>query len=348
MSLTYRHASREDADDTLNQILDLIVEGTWDWDGHTGTVRRSPNWYRMLGYEVGIFREDVFTWENLIHPDDYAAVMQHIEGFIKGENPTYCIEYRCLRANHDYMWIRDRAKIIERFPDGRAARIIGAHLDIQQEKRLQQELEAKVQLLQRGKIRLEQLIEDKTRELEFKNTELKRRIAEIEYYSNTDTLTGVANRKSFEENLIKEISRAKRYHHSLSLAMFDLDFFKEINDIHGHATGDRVLREIAQAVQVNLRGIDLLARWGGEEFTLILPNLALEDAMLVAEKLRGLIAGNSFDSSLSVTASFGVTEFDDDSVDTLLRRADAALYQAKARGRNRVEQQTKSDLAVST
>ncbi len=203
MHPTYRHVSAEAADFTLNHLLDLLTEGSWDWDGQTGKVRRSPGWYRMLGYAPGAFREDIFTWENLIHPDDYPAVMQQIEAFIKGEHPVYSVEYRCRRADGEFIWIRDRARIVEHHPDGRAARIIGVHLDIQLVKLLQQELEEKAQLLQRGKVRLEQLIDEKTRELETRNDELRSRIAEIEYYSNTDTLTGIANRKRFEDILDK-------------------------------------------------------------------------------------------------------------------------------------------------
>ncbi|GGO81496.1 diguanylate cyclase [Marinobacterium nitratireducens] len=348
MHSTYCHSSAEAADFTLNQLLDLISEGSWDWDGHTGKVRRSPGWYRMLGYQPGAFREDVFTWENLIHPDDYSAVMQHIDAFIKGERPDYRIEYRCRRATGDFIWILDRARIVEHDPDGRAARIIGVHLDIQREKQLQQELEQKVQLLQRGKVRLEQLVNEKTLELESRNEELHRRIAEIEYYSNTDTLTGIANRKRFEEALTNEISRARRYQHALSLVMFDLDFFKQINDSRGHSAGDRVLREMAGLVRANLRDIDIFARWGGEEFTLVLPDLELENAFRVAEKLRQLIQDATFGDGIKITASFGVTEFDEDEIDEILRRADIALYQAKQRGRNRVEQKTKSGLAVQS
>ncbi len=130
--------------------------------------------------------------------------------------------------------------------------------------------------------------------------------------------------------------------------MFDLDFFKQINDSLGHSAGDRVLREMARLVGANLRDIDMFARWGGEEFTLILPDLELDSACHVAEKLRQLIQDATFGDGVTVTASFGVTEFADDEVDALLRRADIALYQAKQHGRNRVESREKSDSTVSS
>lgn len=347
MYLTYQHGTVDEADQTLNHLLDLITEGSWDWDACTGTVRRSPGWYRMLGYEVGNFPQDVFTWENLIHPDDYPTVMRHIEAFIRGEQPTYCIEYRCRRVEGDYLWIRDRAKAVERFQDGRAARIIGAHLDIQREILLQQALAEKDRLLQHGQLRLEQVIQEKTQQLEAKNDELKQRIADIEYFSNTDTLTGIANRKSFEENLNREISRARRYRHALSLAIVDIDYFKRINDTLGHNCGDRVLRSVVQLVRSNIRDLDFFARWGGEEFTLIFPGLGLEEACLVAEKLRELIERHEIEPDLGVTASFGLTQFDDDAFDDLMRRADDALYRAKSLGRNRVEHLVRTDTIAS-
>jgi len=338
MHLTYQHGTLDEADLTLNHLLDLLAEGSWDWNGRCGTVRRSPGWFRMLGYEIGVLQPDVFTWENLIHPEDYPTVMRHIEGFIRGEQPDYCIEYRVRRAEGDYLWIRDRAKVVERFPDGRAARIIGAHLDIQREKLLQYSLQEKDRLLQHGQLRLEQVIREKTQLLEAKNDELKQRIAEIDYYSNTDTLTGIANRKCFEETLNREIARARRYRHALSLAILDIDHFKRINDNHGHNCGDRVLRSVAQLVGSNIRDVDFFARWGGEEFILIFPGLQLEDAARAAEKLRELIEYHAIEPGLGVTASFGLTRFDDDAFDELMRRADEALYRAKSLGRNRVEQ----------
>lgn len=335
---TYRHRTPEEADETLNHLLDVIAEGTWDWHGATGRVERSPGWYRMLGYDVGIFRQDVFTWENLIHPDDYPRVMNRIEGFINGALETYCIEYRCKQADGQYLWILDRAKIIERNPDGSAARIIGAHQDIHRQKTLHEELSEKDRLLKAGNMTLENLLKQKTVELETKNRELEEKIREIEYISNTDRLTGIPNRKKFEETIGKEISRAKRYGHPLSLAILDLDLFKQINDTHGHDTGDQVLRQIADLIRNHLRSVDFFARWGGEEFTIIFPDLNLESAVHASEKLRYLIEQLEIDRNLSVTSSFGLSQFDgQDSFEELLQRADKALYRAKKLGRNRVE-----------
>jgi diguanylate cyclase (GGDEF)-like protein/PAS domain S-box-containing protein len=340
MHETYQHDALNEADATLNQVLDIIVEGTWDWHADSGLVVRNPGWYRMLGYAVGGLKEDVFTWENIIHPDDYARVVDYIGNFISGAQAEYCIDYRCKKADGDYLWIRDRARIISHYPDGSASRIIGAHENIDQQKAIQVELIEQNRHLRDDSITLEYSLQQKALELEAKNHELEAKIREVEYISNIDQLTEIANRKRFEEEIQLEIHRAQRYKHPLSLAIFDLDLFKEINDTHGHNTGDRVLRSTVNLVRNYIRSLDRFARWGGEEFTLILPSMELAPAVQACEKLRSLIQQHSVEPGLCITASFGVSEFDpDDSFEDLLRRADDALYRAKALGRNRVEAQ---------
>ena len=126
MEKLYRHESLEASEKTLWNILELIREGIWDWNVRSGEVYRSPGWYRMLGYEVGSLKDDVLTWENIIHPDDYLRVMAHFEAYIKGRSDRYCIEYRCKCRNGRYLWIEDKAKIIETSPEGKVLRVIGA------------------------------------------------------------------------------------------------------------------------------------------------------------------------------------------------------------------------------
>jgi diguanylate cyclase (GGDEF)-like protein len=123
----------------------------------------------------------------------------------------------------------------------------------------------------------------------------------------------------------------------LSLLLFDIDHFKTINDTHGHLAGDQVLVELTRRVRQHLRTGDLLARWGGEEFVVLLPHTRGEDALELAEKLRHLIAGEPFPAAGQVTSSFGVAEFrPHETSDLWLTRVDGALYAAKAGGRNRV------------
>jgi len=154
----------------------------------------------------------------------------------------------------------------------------------------------------------------------------------------TDSLTGIANRRAFSELLESEIVRARRYGAPLALIMYDIDNFKEVNDTHGHDTGDEILKGVTDLVRTNIRAADATARWGGEEFVILAPQCDFKGAAAMAEKLRATIAGATFDKAGTVTASFGVAVLDArDNQASLLKKADAALYKAKANGRNRVE-----------
>lgn len=157
-----------------------------------------------------------------------------------------------------------------------------------------------------------------------------------------DGLTQVHNKRSFEVALEREVSRACRYHRHVSLIMFDIDHFKTINDTRGHIAGDTVLRQLAALAGANVRREDVLARVGGEEFALLVPEIPVDRARLVAEKLRALVERTPFrfeDGEIAVTASFGTAGISPDtpmSPMELYRRADERLYQAKKAGRNRV------------
>ena len=341
MHKTYQHSSAVASDNTLNNILDIIVEGVWDWNANTTIVTRSPGWYRMLGYEVAILRPDVFAWENLIHPEDYPRVMLQFERYISGEIDTYAIEYRCEKSDGSYLWIVDRGAIVARNLDGSVARMIGAHHDIHQQIIAQTDLIEQNKLLQDGNLSLEKMIAQKTYELAKKNQQLERKIIEVESVANIDSLTQVANRKSFESELSKEIMRANRYLHPLSLVMFDLDKFKEINDKHGHKVGDNILCSISKLVAENIRDVDLFARWGGDEFVIIFPELSQKQAHQSSEKLRKIISEYKKINKLSVTCSFGVAQYKDgDSINSLFQRVDKQLYTSKKLGRNQVYSET--------
>lgn len=159
----------------------------------------------------------------------------------------------------------------------------------------------------------------------------------LEKQASTDTLTGIYNRMKFDEKLMTEIKRAHRYNSPLSFVMFDIDYFKQVNDTYGHSAGDNVLKRLARLVAANIRDTDIFARWGGEEFVIQLPGLPLARAIIFAEKLRRKIEEYDFKEPEKVTVSFGVTAFQDgDDNITLTNRADTALYSAKKSGRNQV------------
>ncbi len=169
---------------------------------------------------------------------------------------------------------------------------------------------------------------------------LKALTQELREVSNRDGLTRLFNRRYIEENLSKEFSRARRYEQPLALILCDIDHFKQINDNHGHLAGDEVLRIISQRLHHNLRDTDILGRYGGEEFLIVLPNTGTSGGKVLAERLRNAIESEpvSFgDTQLNITISLGITELHKDShnYEQLIGEADQALYRAKESGRNR-------------
>ncbi|MGQ5525532.1 GGDEF domain-containing protein [Chitinimonas sp. PSY-7] len=168
---------------------------------------------------------------------------------------------------------------------------------------------------------------------------LARRERHLRALTLTDPLTGLANRRHFEDFTQKEYLRIQRSGGTLSVIMVDIDHFKRVNDRYGHAIGDEVLRHVADLLSKGTREVDLAARFGGEEFVLLLPGTNVDGAMICAENLRISVQEtqvSAFPERLS--ASFGVAQYQvGDTIDSLLKRADEALYVAKNGGRNRVE-----------
>lgn len=159
----------------------------------------------------------------------------------------------------------------------------------------------------------------------------------LEKQATTDPLTGIFNRIKFDQCLMAEIARVGRYNSSLAFIIFDIDHFKNVNDLYGHSAGDDVLKRLAKLVETNIRETDIFARWGGEEFVIQAPGIALADAVMFAEKLRVAIEQYDFNQPKKITASFGVTVYKKgDNSSRLINRADKALYLAKENGRNQV------------
>lgn len=155
--------------------------------------------------------------------------------------------------------------------------------------------------------------------------------------SVTDPLTQIYNRRKFDDRLELEIHRAARFKRPFSVIMFDIDHFKDINDTFGHEVGDETLKTLTNIVSGHARATDTFARWGGEEFIILVVETPLEGACLFAEKLRKAIEGSASDATGKITCSFGVTEFrETDDITSIAKRVDDALYEAKDSGRNRV------------
>jgi diguanylate cyclase (GGDEF)-like protein len=170
------------------------------------------------------------------------------------------------------------------------------------------------------------------------NKALELEARELAGQAHTDPLTGALNRQGLREALLKRLQATGHYSDGLAVIFVDLDFFKRINDQHGHETGDEVLRRFAALVRAHIRAADKLVRWGGEEFLLVCPETNAEQAALLAEKLRTSMELETWPNALAVTASFGVSEIQSgEDIGAAITRADGALYRAKAGGRNRVE-----------
>ncbi len=180
---------------------------------------------------------------------------------------------------------------------------------------------------------------DKARtELGERNELLQAQTAKLEELATTDALTGAYNRRKFNGLILAEIARVRRYEHPLSLLILDIDHFKRVNDTHGHEAGDEVLVVLAGLIRAGIRATDSLARWGGEEFVVLSPEVTVDEAMGLAERLRGAAGEYEYSFAGRVTVSLGVAQHRaGETPDELFARADEALYAAKEGGRDRVE-----------
>lgn len=169
------------------------------------------------------------------------------------------------------------------------------------------------------------------------HAELAIRNMKLEEISATDSLTKLKNRSKLDEEIQEELDKAERYGKTFSVVLADIDHFKNINDEHGHDFGDQVLVEFAGVIRQNVRKVDIVGRWGGEEFMMILPETDMENAIIAAEKMRRVVEEHDFSIVNKLTASFGVTSYrEGDGVKEVFNRVDKRLYRAKEHGRNRV------------
>ena len=230
-------------------------------------------------------------------------------------------------------------------PQGSEMREIAMALNVMS-KRLKEhvtDLESQVQNRTDVLSKVNAMMHQEIQERQKSAQELQKYANQLEYLARTDELTQAFNRRHFLQELEKEVDRSKRYKRPLSVLVLDLDYFKDVNDTYGHASGDAVLQALSAACSSILRTEDVFARMGGEEFGILFPETGLEEAVQVAERIRKLVqhlkvtAENG--ATIRFTASLGVTSLqeDDQSLESLLQRADRALYAAKESGRNRVE-----------
>jgi len=280
-----------------------------DAKGVRGFFNRS-----LMGF-VGLDAESIgdADWIECIHPEDRPAYLALIGNILAAPQAGEA-EYRLRRYDGQYHWFLE--KILPRIDASNAFRgLTASATDISTLKEAQA-------LLSRTNLELEQ--------------EVARRTAQLEQLMLTDPLTGIGNRRLLTRRLAEETMRAQRHKRPLCTIFFDLDHFKRINDVYGHAAGDAVLAGVADSLKACLREYDLLGRFGGEEFVVLLPETGIDDALQVAERMRLDVAGMRLPQiPETITVSAGLAEWmADETGEDLLRRSDRALYRAKEAGRN--------------
>ena len=293
-----------ESEERYKRLINAVTAYTYSVevrDGHAISTRHNMGCFPITGYNPEDYESDPYLWHEMIYPDDKMMVENLIQQILAGsEVPP--VEHRIIRRDGTVVWIRNT--------------MVPYH----DEKGLMTGLMT----------RYNGLIEDIT-ERKLAEEELKR-------LATTDKLTGAYNRTKFKEIMGREIERVKRYNQPLSIMIFDIDHFKDVNDRYGHSAGDYVLKTIADIVRENIRKIDYFVRWGGEEFMIISSETNLNEAYVLAERIRETIESYIFEDNGKVTISLGVTEFkENDTEDSLTKRADNAMYEAKKKGRNRVE-----------
>jgi diguanylate cyclase (GGDEF)-like protein/PAS domain S-box-containing protein len=299
----------------LQTTIDGAGVGTWDWDIVSGLVRYNERWARMMGLALDEVPRTLEGWQLLLHPDDGAHTRSVLQAHLADPGVPYRTEFRMRGRTGDWTWVMAAGAVIERGADGRARRMTGVHVDITERKKLEQALSDA---------------------------------------ALTDALTRLPNRAGIQQALARCVARANADRSSRFAVLFmDFDRFKLVNDSLGHDAGDELLRQIARRVKLALRPSDDVARlcsepvWpdvagrlGGDEFVVLLDRIARpDDAVTVAQRLLEALAApyDLCGRQVQSTASIGVVTSDVscESVESVLRDADTAMYEAKRRGRGR-------------
>ncbi|MFT6986660.1 MAG: diguanylate cyclase (GGDEF)-like protein/PAS domain S-box-containing protein [Psychromonas sp.] len=311
------------------QRLELVIESTgvgiWDWWIKSGETIFNERWANIIGYTLDeISPVNIDTWIKYAHPDDLPESERLLKEHWQGKTQYYIFESRMKHKNGHWIWVYDTGQVVEWAQDKQPLRMIGTHLDISEQKENQRMLAAQKRLLLK-----------QAEALDLSNKTLKS-------LCETDPLTQIPNRRAYEQYLTTQINAAKRTGSALALLMIDIDYFKQYNDGYGHLKGDQALIKVAKAMQQTLtRATDFVARFGGEEFVVLLPCTLQEGAVKVAQNMLNIILAQNIDHGYSkisnvLTISIGIAVLQGDllTVEKLLHNADRALYHAKSNGRN--------------
>ncbi|MFZ6774145.1 sensor domain-containing protein [Undibacterium sp. SXout7W] len=291
----------KESEGRLRMALSATHQGLYDLNIQTGDTIVNAEYANMLGYEHANFIENKAAWLERMHPEDIRSADRAYSNYQNGLADEYRVEFRQRKASGDWIWVLSVGALVEWDNDGNPLRMLGTVLDI---------------------------------------TEKKKSEALIWQQANMDSLTGLPNRRSFYDRVDYDIKKSKRTGLQLGVLFIDLDFFKEVNDTLGHATGDALLVEAANRLRHCVREYDTVARLGGDEFTVSIPDQ--HDHLQIEKIAQKIIQQLSAPFSLAneqifLSASIGITLYprDADNANDLLKHADQAMYAAKGSGRNR-------------
>ncbi|MCP5366251.1 MAG: diguanylate cyclase [Hyphomicrobiales bacterium] len=289
---------------------------------------------RMFGYDTvaEVLRADIYR--DFMPDDEVGNAMAVRDNLMAGNSHSH--DYRAVRKRRDgsRIWVDVTVHAVD-WEDERAYQVL--YIDISDQVRFEHELMAEKERVEQHAAAMAELNEN----LHYARMEAEEKQRELHALSITDPLTGAYNRRHFLDCGGTEIRRRRRFGEDIAVLMLDVDHFKKINDVHGHAVGDLALLRLTEEAHKLLREVDVCGRLGGEEFAVLLPQTDEAAAQVVAERLRRTLAKTEVkleDRALTFTVSIGVAmlEPDDTTVEPALNRADKALYAAKAGGRNRV------------
>jgi diguanylate cyclase (GGDEF)-like protein/PAS domain S-box-containing protein len=304
--------TRISTDPTLFDFLQSgSLDGLWYWDlENPENEWMNAKFWELLGYDPKEKKHLASEWQELINPDDLKVAIENFQKHCEDPNHPYDQIVRYTHKNGKTIWVRCRGIAI-RDEQGKPIRMLGAHNDL---------------------------------------TELKELEERLRHMASTDALTGFMNRRCFEEHFEWTLKDRQRTSEMLSVAMIDIDHFKNINDTYGHQMGDSVLIAVTSAIKQGCRENDFPARWGGEEFIVLLHGADVEQSMMIAERIRENIANLKI-IECEITVSIGVSTFLPETVkvthqfmEHCISMADKALYTAKNSGRNRVVHSTKMEV----
>jgi len=280
--------------------------GHWYWNIPSNEVTFNPLKVTALGYDRSEIPQLVtyqFFTEKL-HPEDYQKTMDAMLDHLYGRAQVYEVEYRIKTKDGKYKWYYDRGKITQFDENGRPIFLAGIVFDITEKKETEIELEQKNHILSE--------------------------------MSSIDGLTKISNHRSLIANLNECMARAARTGGTMSIALFDIDDFKKVNDNKGHIYGDQVLVDVAAIIKRNIRDTDLAGRYGGEEFLVIFENAGLAAAADIAQRIRKAVESNTFAGGITVTISGGVKQYQGEELSDFIHKADENMYIAKRSGKNRI------------